>query len=180
MTIPDVGKILRGSSVLVLLCLLQLGASKPARAAEITADDKRRITQIMTDYREGWLADDQTKVLGLLAEDMMIIPSGQAPIVGKKLVADFWFPAPDGSKTTIDHYEIDLLEIGGSGELGYTLENGRLTWSYAKDGRKTTTSQESSEITLFRKAGGAWKIMRRIWTDRNVKRTATSPAKKAD
>ena len=171
---------LRRSWALALLGLLQLAALLPASAAEISADDKKQIAQVMTDYREGWLADDKTKVLGLLTDDMTIIPSGQAPISGKKLVTEFWFPASDASKTSIDHYEIDLLEIGGSGELGYTLENGRLTWSYEKDGRKVTTSQESSEITLFRKVGRAWKMTRRIWTDRNVKRTDTSPAKKAN
>lgn len=172
-------RFLRCGWALALLGLLQLAPFTRVLAADITADDKKQIAQVMTDYREGWLADAKAKVLGLLADDMTIIPSDQTPIAGKKLVTEFWFPAPDGSKTSIDHYEIDLLEIGGSGDMGYTLENGRLTWSYEKDGRKTTTSQESSEITLFRKIGGAWKMTRRIWTDRNVKRTESTTAKKA-
>lgn len=173
-------KILRRSCVPVLLGLLQLASSGHAVAAELSAADKKQIAQVMTDYREGWLADDKAKVLGLLADDMTIIPSDLAPIVGKKFVTEFWFPAPDGSKTSIDHYEIDLLEISGDGELGYTLENGRLTWSYEKDGHKMTQSQESSEITLFRKTGAGWKMMRRIWTDRNVKRSETGSAQKTN
>ena len=169
----------RGIFVCALLGLLALAATPWIVAAGLPSADEKQIRQVIADYRDAWLADDRAKVLGLLAEDATIVPSERGPIRGLKAITEFWFPPADGSKTSIDHYEIDLLEVSGSGELAYTLESGRLTWSYEKDGRKTTTSQESNEITIFRKTDGRWKILRRLWADHNVKRTGTTTAKKA-
>ena len=145
-----------------LLALLALVAAPRSVAAGLPVTDEMQIRQVMTDYRDAWLADDHAKVLGLLAADATIVPAERGPLHGLKAITAFWFPPADGSKTSIDHYEIDLLEVSGSGDLAYTLESGRLTWSYEKDGRKLTTSQESNEITIFRKTDGHWKILRRL------------------
>ena len=161
-----------------LLALLALAATPRSVAAGLPTADEALIRQVMTDYQDAWVADDHAKVLGLLAADATIVPSDRAPIEGLQAITAFWFPPADGSKTTIDHYEIDLREVSGSGDLAYTLEVGRLIWSYEKDGHKLTTSQESNEITIFRKNDGRWKILRRLWADHNVKRTESTTAKK--
>ena len=119
---------------------------------------------MMSDYREGWLANDSAKILGLFADTAILIPSGMRPVQGKKEMIQFWWPN-DSSKTTIDRYEIELLEINGSDEWAYVYENGRLSWSYQKGDFKMSKDQESFEITIFKKTDKNWRIVKRIWTD---------------
>ena len=86
------------------------------------------------------------------------------PVRGKKEMIQFWWPN-DSSKTTIDRYEIELLEINGSDEWAYVYENGKLSWIYQKGDFKMSKDQESFEVTIFKKTDKNWRIVKRIWTD---------------
>ncbi len=152
------GAALMALSILAIRC----GDFKPS--APLGLNDKKIISGMMSDYREGWLADDSAKVLRLFADTSVLIPSGMRPIYGKKEMLRFWWPN-DSSKTTIDRYEIELLEINGSDEWAYVYENGKLSWSYQKGDFKMSKDQESFEITIFKKTDKDWSIVKRIWTD---------------
>lgn len=131
--------------------------------------------EVLDSYRHAWLAGDEAGVLALFHDDAIIVPHGRAPIAGKGAMRQFWFPPADGSRTTIDEFTIDVVETTIDGALAHTLSEIRLVWTYEKDGRSTTTTQEATSIALLRRDGTDWKIARQIWTDRNVRRTTTKP-----
>jgi ketosteroid isomerase-like protein len=144
--------------------LLTLQCSDLKQPTELSQVDRKIITAMMKDYQNGWLANDSSTVLALFADTATLIPSGMKPIRGKKEMTQFWWPN-DSSKTTIDKYEIQVLEINGSNEWAYAYENGKLSWSYEKGDFKMSKDQESYEITVFRKSSSNWFIVKRIWTD---------------
>ena len=134
------------------------------KSKAFTHEDKNKIGQIINAYQEGWLSGDSARIIELFADTAVLIPSGMTPIRGKHKIIEFWWPS-DGSTTTINRYEIEILEIGGDGDWAYTLEHGTLSWSYRKQDFSMSKDQQSYEITLFKKIKGQWKIVRRIWTD---------------
>jgi ketosteroid isomerase-like protein len=133
----------------------------------LSAEDIKQIREINKNYTQGWLDGDSSKVLGLYTDSATIIPSGLLPIQGKKAITDFWFPN-DGSTTVIHYYDLEILNIGGTANLAYTYENGKLFFTYEKDDFRLDREAESYAITIYKKVGsGEWKIVKRIWTDMN-------------
>ncbi len=78
------GAALMALSILAIRC----GDLKPS--APLGLNDKKIISGMMSDYREGWLADDSAKVLRLFADTFVLITIGMRPIYGKKEMLRFW------------------------------------------------------------------------------------------
>jgi ketosteroid isomerase-like protein len=133
----------------------------------LSAEGIEQIKEINKNYTQGWLEGDPSKVLGLYTDSAIIIPSGLLPIQGKKSITDFWFPN-DSSTTVIHYYDLEILGIGGTADLAYTYENGKLSFTYEKDDFRLDREAESYAITIYKKINsGEWKITKRIWTDMN-------------
>jgi ketosteroid isomerase-like protein len=133
----------------------------------LSAEDIEQIREINRHYIQGWLENDSKKVLGLYTDSATIIPSGLLPIQGKKAITDFWFPN-DYSTTVIHYYDLEILDIGGTTNLAYTYEHGKLSFTYEKDEFRLDRKAESYAVTIYAKAeSGEWKITKRIWTDMN-------------
>jgi ketosteroid isomerase-like protein len=154
---------------LLILILIGCGerSSQLNEDLNLSAEDIKQIKEINKNYTQGWLDGDSSKVLGLYTDSATIIPSGLLPIQGKKVITDFWFPN-DGSATVIHFYDLEILEIGGTANLAYTYENGKLSFTYEKDDFRLDREAESYAITIYKKvSSGEWKIIKRIWTDMN-------------
>jgi ketosteroid isomerase-like protein len=160
------GNIVRMSLILLSIApACNLASTNSYNTIDLQPGDRSKITQVINDYREAWLINDSAKILNLFADTATLIPSGLQPITGKASIREFWWPN-DSSTTTINDYDIRLLEINGTGNLAYTFENGHLSWSYEKGTIKLSKEQSSYEITIFsRDNNGVWKIIKRIWTD---------------
>ena len=139
-----------------------IGQNKNGNKLDTT--DETQIRKMIDDYNDAWLRNDSSTILNLFDENAILIPSGLNPIMGKKQIINFWWPN-DSSVTKINDYKITVLDIDGSGNLAYTYETGKLSWSYEKADFKMSKNQQSHEITIFKKNGGRWKIAKRIWTD---------------
>ncbi len=151
--------------IIMLLFFSACYQGEPKVNNKISETEISQIKQIIKDYEKGWLTNDSALILGLFSDKAMLIPSGMQPITGKNVISKWWWPN-DSSKTTINKYKIDLLEVEGMNDLAYTFEHGSLSWSYEKKGLKFSKNQESHEVTIFRKNElGKWEIIKRIWTD---------------
>lgn len=168
-SVVNAGVNLRLLRISLIFAILGCGCSRVGRPLThesfFSPCDRAQIEQLIKDYRSGWLSDDRQKLLELFADDATIIPSGLRPIQGKAAMAEFWWPQ-DGSTTTIQRYDIEVLKIDGDNHNGFVLENGKLSWSYHSGATTFSKTQESSEVTVLKKnASGVWHITERIWTD---------------
>lgn len=144
----------------ILICTL-LACSEPSR---FTAQDLEEIHSIRQSYTNGWLANDAETVLGLFTDDATIIPSGLGPITGIESIANYWFPN-DSSETIIHSYGIELLELTGTDSMAYSLEKGKLSFTYTKSDFSMTKESASHATTIYKKQpDGNWKIVSRMWT----------------
>ena len=154
---------------LLILILTGCGekSSQEIEDFKLSAEDIEQIRDINRNYTQGWLENDSKKVLGLYTDSSTIIPSGLLPIEGKKAITDFWFPN-DGSTTVIHYYDLEILDITGTGNLAYSYEHGKLSFTYEKDEFRLDRTAESFAVSIYAKAeSGEWKITKRIWTDMN-------------
>ena len=80
-----VGKHVKSLSGTILTALFILMARcNDFKPPTLGLNDRKIISAMMSDYREGWLANDSAKVLGLFADTAVLIPSGMRPVQGKK------------------------------------------------------------------------------------------------
>jgi len=158
-----------GWYLLLFLLLTSCGEKSPQviEKLNLSVEDIEQIIEINRHYTQGWLENDSKKVLGLYTDSATIIPSGLLPIQGKKAITDFWFPN-DGSTTVIHYYDLEILDIIGTGNLAYSYEHGKLSFTYEKDEFRLDRTAESYAVSIYAKAeSGEWKITKRIWTDMN-------------
>ena len=119
-------------------------------------------------YQDAWLKGDSSTILSLFDDSAVLMPNGMEPVIGKKAMIGFWWPG-DSSKTTIDNYNIKVKEVNGGGNWAYAMEEGILMWNYTKGYTMFSKKQRSFEISVFHKIINQWKIIRRIWTDIEIK-----------
>ena len=123
------------------------------------------IRQVHEDYVDGWLQNDESKVMALFLDDARIQPNRLAPIEGKNELRKFWFPK-DGSKTIINRYETEIQHFDIQDTLANTTHHSILDWTYQQDTTTFSMLQKGINTTLYRKqADGSWKIWRSMWTD---------------
>ena len=116
---------------LLVLVLVGCGerSSQLNEDLNLSSEDIEQIREINRNYTQGWLEGDSSKVLGLFTNSATIIPSGLLPIQEKKVITDFWFPN-DNSTTVIHFYDLEILDITGTGNLAYSYEHGKLQNGY--------------------------------------------------
>jgi len=138
------------------------GGKEPAVPA-LSDAEARRASEVLHDYAAAWRANDRAALLGLLDDDVVLMPAGLQPIVGREAAEAFWFP-DDGSTTTITAFEMRIDEVDGAGDLAWVRARSEFTFLYEEGGRSATQTSRTMSLTLLRRrAGGEWKIARRIW-----------------
>ena len=129
-------------------------------AAMLSAADVGRVRDVDAAYVKAWLKNDQAAVLALFDPEAVIVPQNRGPIRGIDEMTKFWFPA--GAKTTIESFENEIAEAGGSGDLAFTRGAYRFTFDY--DGKHY--ENRGNYVMLFRRGSdGGWKITHRMWSD---------------
>ncbi|WP_420315730.1 YybH family protein [Ekhidna sp.] len=148
---------------LIILIVLISSCSEPSPQG-FTEDDQQIVNQMRIDYVDGWLSNDEKKVLDLFHREATIIPSGLSPIQGIQDIKNYWFPN-DSSTTTIHSYDVELLNLKGTDSMAYSLEKGILNFTYTKADFTMTKSSTSHASTIYQKGDdGSWKIISRMWT----------------
>jgi len=137
--------------------------AKPVGSPALSDAEARRASEVLHDYAAAWRANDRAALLELLADDVVLMPAGLHPIVGRKAAEAFWFP-DDGSTTTITAFEVRIDEVDGAGDFAWVRARSEFTFRYEEGGQSATQTSRTMSLTLLRRrADGAWRIARRIW-----------------
>lgn len=127
----------------------------------------REIESAHEAYGNGWRANDRDAVLAALAEDVVLMPAGLAPIEGRAAAASFWWP-DDGSTTSISAYAGTIEDIHGSGTVAVVRGRSSMTFTWEKDGESTVQTTRSMSLTVLEIGpDGRWRISMRMWSRTN-------------
>jgi uncharacterized protein (TIGR02246 family) len=121
-------------------------------------DDLDALRQVATEWRSAWLAGDTDAIMALYADEAVLMPQDQPPVVGREAIRSLYdavLPRFDfRSHTTV-------MEVDAAGDLGYIWSSYALT-ATPKAGGRPVKSAGKSVFIVRRQAGGAWKITRLI------------------
>src|SRR5262245_14027833 len=77
-------------------------ASGDASDRQLAEADVAAIHAVIEAFRVAWLAGDKTGVLNTFTDDAVLAPHhGDPPIVGKRAIEAYWFPAASAGATVI-------------------------------------------------------------------------------
>ena len=151
-------------SATLAVTAVMIGACNPAVQTDssLSSADLAAIRSLDDKYVAGWLDSDTLAVLSTLAEDAILMPSGQRPIVGIAEIRAFWWP-DDGSRTEIVDYIMEIDELDGDNSFAYSRGSAQLSFQYEKNGQVTEHKNSSMSLTVYQKRDGEWRIFRRMW-----------------
>lgn len=112
-------------------------------------------------YASAWLTNDADAVMATFVAEPVLSPSGLQFLEGQKAARDFWFP-DGGTPTTVSIFELDELEVSGSGDMGYVRGTFELEFEYAGSEYRNS----GKYVFLLKKMpDGVWRITHHIWDD---------------
>jgi len=125
---------------------------------EKQSEDIHAIKQLADDWRSGWRAGDADALLNLYADEPVLMPQGQPPVVGKDAIRSLYEAV---LREVAIKSEGALMEVEVVGDLGYFWSTYKLT-ATPKAGGAPLESEGKSVFVVRRQQGGAWKIARLI------------------
>ncbi len=148
----------------LLLCFTfscQPQAEEPAEEAKPvvdTAADVEAIKSMAADIMKGFNAGDYETYLAYMADDIVWMPPGEATIMGKEAVRN-WFMADSGVSYRVN---ITVDEVKILGDWAVERETWVGGWTHAESGEAGEFDNKSIHV-IQRHTDGAWKITYAIW-----------------
>jgi ketosteroid isomerase-like protein len=157
-------RVILASQTFVLLAVT--AACGPALASPDVA--RRAVEQTLRDYREAWLAGDETRVMSHVADDFTLFPPGvgSKTVVGKDAIRIFWFPASD-TVYRITRYDVSQQQVHVSDGLAVEQGTSLLAWdTVARDSVIGSSTSTNEYLTVLRRDGDSWKLIRSMHVPR--------------
>lgn len=149
-----------GRTRFVGCCLAWLCVSA-ATAQDLDQKDLDAMRQAASAYAAAWLSNDADRVMATFVDEPVLSPSGLPYLEGQAAAREFWFPA-NSPVATVTAFDMQQLEVVGSGSLGYVRGTFRL--AFEVDGSEYENS--GKYLTILRKsADGSWRITHHLWDD---------------
>ena len=120
-----------------------------------SSNDEQAIRDLYATWRKATMAEDLPTILSLIADDAVFYVSGQSPIRGKKEF-ETMFNASRGK------FQIEAMsefeEIAVHGDWAHVAS--RLAVNMTPRGGGATQSRAGHTLTILRKVGGKWIVVR--------------------
>jgi uncharacterized protein (TIGR02246 family) len=118
-------------------------------------EDEQAIRTLLHIWHEATGAGDVARILPLMAEDVVFLGAGRAPMHGRRAFEQ-------GLRTLLTHSRIDsrgdVREIVVCGDLAYCWSE--LSVKVTPIGEGATTDLAGPALSILRKRDGAWTIVR--------------------
>lgn len=122
------------------------------------SDDIAQIRELAKDWTDSWNRGDREALLALYADEPILMPQGQAAVVGKAAIRTQY-------QSLFEAYEIrgegNVVEVEVSGDLGYFWSTYTLT-AAPKAGGEPVKGEGRSIFIVKRQPDRTWKIARLI------------------
>jgi uncharacterized protein (TIGR02246 family) len=147
------GKILAGFATWILLAGCESGSQSPA------SDDRAAIDRIRAQIREAELAGDATVFERVAAEDVVVMPPGAQPIVGRAETVS-------AMQKFFGQFElrIDYTNTGVDLQGEVAIDRGTYTQTVTSKGGGAPQAGKGSYLWVYRRAAdGTWRQTHAIW-----------------
>src|SRR5205814_4174188 len=99
-----------------LVLLAGCATSRPApggAGCSLTPADAAEVRDVISKYRDAWMAADPKAVLAVFTPDAVLLPHhGDNPVVGRAAMERFWWP-PGSPPFTLTRMEVTVDDVGG-------------------------------------------------------------------
>ena len=136
--------------------LLLAGYTALASAAGASKDEAaiRAITQA---WAKAYNAGDAKAVSGLYAEQAVLLPPGAPAAKGKAAIQAYFVKDTAESAKAGVAFSVNTSDVGTSGDLAW--ESG----TYAVKDKSGASVEIGKYLTVYKKSGGKWLIIRDTW-----------------
>jgi uncharacterized protein (TIGR02246 family) len=134
------------------LLALVLALSLPA-VAQDGGDLRAQIGKLSKAWEKAYNAGDAAALAALYGKDAVVMPPNAEPASGSAAIRTFF----DGDVKSGAKMALTVEDVSGSGEN--VVESGKFVATSA-DGKHL---DHGKYVTVYKKAGGGWKIYRDIW-----------------
>jgi len=154
---------LKSNSAQTALSIGSVEKSSQQPPNRLSEKDRSAIRALDSTFVNGWLNDDANAVLSVFVPDAVLFPPGMNPVRGLPAIRSYWWPQ-DGSRTKITAFDRHIDEIEGTDELAFLRGTATLSWTYEKDGQKSSQTSRSTDLLLLTQdAKGNWHVIRQMW-----------------
>lgn len=152
------------SRVIAAVLVACMGCASASRPEDIQS----QILQLDAEWSRAAQARDIDRVISFWADDAIVLPPGNAPVVGKSAIREFVVKSFQTPGFTIS-WKTTEMAVSRSGDMAYGTGTNRVTFT-GSDGRQVTV--DGKAVTVWRRGKeGAWKCVVDIWND------VTSPSR---
>ena len=142
------------------LALVAIGCGRGS--ARNVAADSTALMQAYEQYRQAWLHGDTASALGLVSDDIRILISGVSDIAGKAATRTLFLD--EMARYDVPVLKLDHQDVIVSGDHAIVI--GRYEEvQVPKTGRGAPTHGSGRYMTIWRREGGAWRIVRYMLND---------------
>jgi len=158
-------------SLLVLALVFGIaGCAKPSVDSQAEAN---ALMQTSRDWARAVAGGDVDAALSYWADDAVVMPPDQPAVAGKAALREFVLGMQKIPGFSIT-WEPERAIISSAGDIGYLIENNRVTFADANGELQT---QFGKAVTIWRKdASGAWKCVVDAWNNNPTERVLGTSA----
>jgi uncharacterized protein (TIGR02246 family) len=161
-----------GKVVSLFAGLLLLAGYTAAAFAADASRDEAAIRAINPAWAKAYNAGDAKAISGLYAEQAVLLPPGASAAKGNAAIhAYFTKDVAESAKAGVIFSLDPKTDVGTSGDLGW--ESG----TYAVKSKSGASVEVGKYLTVFKKTGGKWLIIRDTW-NADAPPAPPTPAKK--
>ena len=119
--------------------------------------DEQEIRQLVATWMEATKAGDAETVLGLMAEDVVFLVTGQPPMIGKSAFADaVRAQSTEGSPRFEGTSEIQEIKVLGDWAFMWT----KLSVVVTPPGGESSITRSGHTLSILRRQDGKWVLAR--------------------
>lgn len=153
---------MRCSSPSVILCgvLAAIGACAPS-SPDLTAE-RRAVAEADSAWAAASTAGEAERSISFLADDAIMFPPGQPPVIGKAAIREFI-----KSSLAVPGFSVswgtDAVQVAASGDMAYTFGRSRYTIA---DSAGAIQTMHAKGVAIWRKeTDGQWRCVADIWNE---------------
>ena len=137
----------------------------------MTKDERETLLRTSREWAAVVAAGDLDRALDYWTDDAVVMPPDQPAVAGKAAIRKYVQETASIPGFSIT-WEPELASVSGDGDMGYMVEQNRVTFTDATGSLRT---QYGKAITVWRRQpGGTWKCVADIWNNNPTGERATA------